>query len=201
MLNFGRNKKEETKAKKEKEQLLRKVMGKNSGRRVFGFKCNPSLPADLKLLSDKMNIPVFALAEHALELGLMDIKAATGDPEEYKELCQHIKEVHVAERTIEKIARYDEDVAADLRADMLYRFKIDKAVRQIVVGFVNRGMDPKYIPWYLDYGYRCSMAAMRNRPRPTPKDSKFTGNSATPQSENEETDADDRDSSDDHASQ
>lgn len=177
MLNFFNNNKTEAKQKQEKERLLRKVLGKESERRVFGFKCDPSLPADLKLKAGKLNVPEFALAEHALELGLRQIKEAASDPEESEELRLHLVEVHVAKRTGEKLARYDEEAADALRRDMMRRLNIDRTVRQVVEGFVKEGMAPRDIRGYILYGYMCLMAVTHHRPIPEPTEAMFGQNS------------------------
>jgi hypothetical protein len=155
------------------EKLVKKMLKKNTGRKVFGFPCSPDIPASLKLLADKINIQLFALAEHALELGTMQIKATMDDPEELELLRRHLAETHVELRTIEKVARYDEETAEDMKITRIRRFEEERAVRQIVINFARRGMNPKYIAGYLSYGYLCFVAYFNGQPMPKPQKRMF----------------------------
>ncbi len=142
-------------------------MGKDTKRRVFGFQCSPQIQSSLKSLSDQIHVPLFALTEHALQLAAMQLEEVNNNPEEREKLRRHITENHVEMNTIEKVARYDADAAEVLKLERIRRFKIDKAVRKIVVNFIGRGIDVKDIPWLIDYGMRCMIAVARGEPIPT----------------------------------
>jgi hypothetical protein len=165
---FGKKKVQE-KETRANEKLARKLLGRHTGRKVFGFPCSPDIPASLKLLADKINIQLFALAEHALELGTMQIKATMDDPEELELLRRHLAETHVELRTIEKVARYDEETAEDMKIARIRRFEEDRVVRQLVADFVRKGMKPKYMTGYLEYGYRCFVSYTNDQPMPKPQ--------------------------------
>jgi hypothetical protein len=75
---------------------------------------------------------------------------------------------------------YDEELAQELNEDRLHRFEIDNIVRQLVVDFARRGMNPKYMAYYLDYGYRCFMAFINNQPFPNPTRGRFHRKSQSP---------------------
>lgn len=155
---FGKKKRRENEDQK-KERLLKKAMGKGRGRRVFGFQCIPAIPASLKTQAEAMHVPLFALAEHALELGNITLKDAMNDPDEEEELRRHLIEFHVATRTFEKIARYDEDAANHLRMERLRRFNIDKAVRQLAIRFISHGLSADELQELILLGMRCKSAA------------------------------------------
>ena len=162
---FGKRKRKENEDQK-KERLLKKALGKGGGRRAFGFQCSPGIAASLKIQSEQIHVPLFALAEHALELGYIQIQDAANNPEEYELLRQHLVEVHVATRTFEKIARYDEDAASQLRMERLRRFNIDKAVRQLAIRFISHGLSADELQELILLGMRCKSAAAQGWPMP-----------------------------------
>jgi hypothetical protein len=163
---FGRkNKLKERDAAKAK--LAKKILGKDSGRRVFGFPCSPDIPAQLKLLADQLNVPLYALCEHALQLSANQVAKAVANPEEITLLRKHLTEIHIEARTIEKISSYDRDMGEQLERERLRRLGIEQAVRQIVVDFIRGGLRPQEISWCIDYGMRCRIAVAQGKPVPT----------------------------------
>jgi hypothetical protein len=151
-------KKAQEKEKREKKKMIRKVLGKDPGRRVFGFQCSPNIQASLKSLSDQMHIPLFALAEHALQLGTMQLVDANNNPDEREVLRRHLAEDHVAKRTIEKVARYDTEASNDLKIERIRRFDIDKSARQLVIKFMRWGHKPEELEDLIIFGHRCKLA-------------------------------------------
>ena len=147
-------------------RLVKKVLGKDSGRRVFGFECSPGIQAQLKILAGQLNIPLYALVEHALQLSAELITKMAENPEESTLLRKHLVEIHVEARTVEKISAYDQDMAERLDVERKRRFEIDRAAHQIVVNFMRRGLAPKDIPWFIDYGLRCKVAVAQGKPIP-----------------------------------
>jgi hypothetical protein len=107
---FGK-KETKDKEKKANERLVRKVLGKDSGRKTWGFPCPPDISARMKMLADQLQVPVYALTEHALQLSVGIIARMSENPEENQLVRQHILEVHVGRRTIEKISKHDNDMA------------------------------------------------------------------------------------------
>ena len=101
MFGFKKHKQEEP--IKANARLVKKILGKGPERRVFGFICSPSLQAQLKMLAGQLQVPIFALAEHALQLSAGQIAVMAENPEECALLRKHIIEIHVEARTIEKI--------------------------------------------------------------------------------------------------
>lgn len=150
------------------EKIAKKILGRDTGRHVFGFACSPDIHADIKMLAGELQIPIFALAEHCLQLAIGSINKANENAEERELLRKHLIEYHVDQRTIEKFNWYDEGLAKELNEERLERFEIDRVVHQLVIDFVRKGMNPRYMAYYLDYGYRCFMAFVNNRPFPKP---------------------------------
>lgn len=164
MFKIRKNKKETSNATN--TRLVKKILNKDPGRRVFGFPCSPDIPARLKLLASQLNVPNYALCEHAVQLSAGLIAKMAENPEESAILRKHIIEIHVEARTVEKISAYDQDMADRLDAERIRRLEIDKAVYQIVVNFVRRGLKPREIPWMIDYAMRCRVAVAQGKPIP-----------------------------------
>jgi hypothetical protein len=162
---FGK-KKNQNREMKAKERMVRKVLGKDSGRRVFGFPCSPNIKVSMKSLADQMHVWIYALSEHALQLGAMQIEAAMTDPEERELLRSHVTEVHQEMRTIEKVARYDEQAAEDMKMERIRRFSIEKATRQLVMKYCRLGVKPEELEDIIQFGYQCSLAIKRGWPCP-----------------------------------
>jgi hypothetical protein len=156
----------EEKDKKAKERQARKLLGRDTGRRVFGFKCAPDIPTTLKKEADGLHVPLFALAEHCLQLGAIQLQQALKDPEEREELRQHLVEDHVQKRTIEKISRYDQGAADWLADERRRRFGLDSSVRVIVARFGLR--DPHHVAEIIDLGLRTMHAVLNGAPPPPP---------------------------------
>ena len=88
------------------------------------------------------------------------------NPEERELLVNHLKEVHIGARSLEKISSYDKDMAEILDEERIKRFEIDRSVRDIVLKFVRGGIKPKEIPWLIEFGMRCKLAVARGKPIP-----------------------------------
>ena len=92
---FGNNKKKKREDLKAKEKLANKLLHGESGRRVFGFRCVPYIKVELMKLAGQLNVPLFVLSEHAIELGMIQIKESAATPEEREALLNHLTEVHI----------------------------------------------------------------------------------------------------------
>jgi hypothetical protein len=149
------------------EKLARKSRGNDSGRKTWGFPCSPDIKARMKMLADRLHVPLYALTEHAVQLSAGLIATIAEHPEECELLRQHILDDHVGRRMIEKISRYDQDMADILDEERHRRFQIDNAVRRIVLKFGRAGLTPREIEWYIGYGMRCRIAIGHGQPVPT----------------------------------
>jgi hypothetical protein len=163
---FGK-KKAKAKDNRSNERLVRKVLGKDTGRKVFGFPCSRDIPARLKAMADRLHVPLYALSEHCLQLGASQLAKTAENTEEAELLRQHISDIHVVKRTIEKISRYDEEMANVLDLEREQRFQFEKAVGQIVIKYYRAGIKTSEIGWAIDYGMRARVAAATGRPLPT----------------------------------
>jgi hypothetical protein len=117
---------------KKKEKLLRKALGKDTGRKVFGFQCSPKIWASMKELATKLNVPMFALLEHALQLGAIEITEAIVNPEEREILRTHIVDVHAGQRLVEKVANYDKEAAEWLDRQRQRQFETENVLRKLL---------------------------------------------------------------------
>jgi hypothetical protein len=117
-------------------------------------------------LAGKLNIPIYALAEHMLQLSAGLVAKLVDSPEDLEQLRRHIIEHHVDARAMEKIAEYDEEMAEILVVEIQKRSAEDNAVRQIVRNFSRIGLKPNEIAWAIDYGLRCRLAAATGKPIP-----------------------------------
>jgi hypothetical protein len=147
-------------------RLVKKILGKDPGRRVFGFECSPDIQAQIRVLAGKLQVPIYALVEHALQLSAGLIAKMEENSEESALLRKHIIEIHVEARTIEKISAYDQDMAQRLNEERIRRLEMEKAARQIVMNFIRAGLKPKDISWCIDYGMRCRVAVTQGKPIP-----------------------------------
>jgi hypothetical protein len=159
--------------KRAREKIAKRILGKDSGRRVFGFACDPDIHTQIKILAGELQVPMFALSEHLLQLSIGMISKAQENPEEREELRSHLVKIHVDKRTVEKFNWYDEELAKALNEKRLIQFEIARTVRQIVVDFARKGMNTRFMPWYLDYGYACYAASVNGRPLPKPSEARF----------------------------
>jgi hypothetical protein len=146
-------------------RLARKLMGKDSGRKVWGFPCSPDIPARMKVLAGRLNVPIYALTEHALQLTAPLMSKMADNAEECESLRTHILEDHVERRTIEKISQFDENVAHTLEVERAQRFETEKVIRHIVVHFLRKGMKPEDIVSCIDYGLRYMAEAIHSKPQ------------------------------------
>ena len=160
---FGRKKGE--KERKARERLAKKLLGRESGRPTFAFNCSSWIHASVNKIAGDIHAPIFSVAEHALDLGMIQIGEAMKDPEEREALRDHLMDVHVTDRTIEKIARYDKEAAEDLTTERLRRHRIDSAMRLLVVKF-SRWFRPEQLEELIDLGYRTKLAMAAGWPAP-----------------------------------
>jgi len=163
---FKINKAKQENSNPSNARLVKKILKKDPGRRVFGFGCSPDIQAQLKMLAGQLQVPIYALGEHALQLSAGLIAKMAENSEESALLRKHIIEIHVEARTVEKISVYDQDMAERLDAERIRRLEIDKAVHQIVVNFIRAGLKPREIPWLINYGMRCRVAVAQGKPIP-----------------------------------
>jgi hypothetical protein len=137
------------------------LQAKGSDRKIWGFPCSPDIPSRMKMLADRLQVPLYALAEHAFQLSAGVIMKMAEETEEREQLRRHILEYHVGRRTIEKIGRLDEEMADILDKERHHWLEMEAAVRQVMVRYIRTGLRPREIAWAIDYGLRCRVAVAR----------------------------------------
>ena len=162
---FGGKKDRKNKDRRARPTVQR--VKRDSGRKVFGFRCSPNIKATLVKDADALHVDIYALSEHCLQLGALQLQQARRDPEEEEELRRHLIEDHIERRTIEKVSRYDEDAGETLARERRRRFEIDKAAHVLVVQFARR-FDPDRIEEILDLGIRTKYAMINGAAPPPP---------------------------------
>ncbi|MDP2950231.1 MAG: hypothetical protein Q8P22_11915 [Chloroflexota bacterium] len=76
-------------------------------RTTFGFACDPGISAVVKLLARKLEVPIYPLAEHVLQLGLAQVLALQEDEEFKKALQQHLAHQHLLVPLLNEENEYD----------------------------------------------------------------------------------------------
>jgi len=162
---FGgkKDKKDNDKPKKRAAKRVRR----ESGRKLFAFRCSPPIKASLVKIHDALHVNLFALSEHCLQLGAIQLEEACRDPEEREELRQHLIEDHTERRTIEKVSAYDQEAGEMLARERRRRFEIDRAARILVAQFASR-FDLRKIEEIIDLGVRTKYAMIVNGAPPPP---------------------------------
>jgi len=137
-----------------------------SERKIWGFPCSPDIPARMKILADRLNVPLYALSEHAFQLSAGPITKMVEETEGSEQLRQHIQQHHVGRRTIEKIDRLDQEMADVLDQEMRHWLQVEATVRHIMLKYIRRGLSPREIDWAVDYEMRCRIAIACGEPVP-----------------------------------
>jgi hypothetical protein len=107
---FGKNKGKQKDSDAKNEKLVKRILGKDSSRPVFGFPCSRDISDRIRMLAGQLHVDIYALGQHALQLSAEVIGRIVEDPEGSELLRKHITEIHVDARTIEKIDAYDRDM-------------------------------------------------------------------------------------------
>jgi len=163
---FGLGRKKKNKSNKAEVKFAEKLLRKDFTRRVFGFLCSPYIKAKTKMLAEGLNVPLFSLIEHEVEIGNCLVEEMIEDPEERELLLRHLKEHHIDVRTIEKITQLDQEMGLRLDADRIRRVTEDRIAREIVVNYIRRGVRPEYLPRLIDLGLKW-LSFTRDFPKPS----------------------------------
>jgi hypothetical protein len=95
--------------------------GKKGGgrkkRQVFGFLCKPGLIVVTKSLASELEMPIYVIAEHALQLGGAQIYMNSQDEVLKKKLMIHLNQEHLIVPYIEGLTKYDKDIIDIIRHD------------------------------------------------------------------------------------
>jgi hypothetical protein len=116
---------------------------KKPGRKLFGFRCSPAIHMTAKVLAKKLHQDLRVVAEHSIQLGLMDVAAAMQDPEELEMLREHLNKEHVINHLVESVSRYDVEAAEYIRDGQARQYHKELAVRDLVELWARYGLDPR----------------------------------------------------------
>jgi len=112
---------------------------------VFGFKCSPKIHMGAKALAKELHVDLLVVAEHAMQLGLMDIAAAAKDPGELEMLRVHLTKEHVIEHLVESVSAYDAEAARYIREGQSLLHQKERALRDLVELWTRYKLDPGLI--------------------------------------------------------
>ena len=127
---------------------------KNDARKVFGFPCSPVIAGRIRMLADRFNVPIFAIAEHALEIACELLDLMLKDPQQSALLRRHVLEGHSAVRTIEKMDAYDQNMADIMQTEWQRRYRIETVAIRLVAKYLGRGVKPEDVEFYIEYGIK-----------------------------------------------
>jgi hypothetical protein len=109
---------------------------------VFGFRCSPKISLAAKKLAKELHMDLYIVAEHAMQLGLVDIAAAAKDPEELEMLRAHLNKEHVLEHLVESVSAYDAEAAEYIRDGQSLLHQKERGLRDLVELWTRYRLDP-----------------------------------------------------------
>ena len=108
---------------------------------LFAFWCSPSIHMAAKMLAKEVHEDMYIVAEHAMQLGLMDIAAAAKDPEELGILRAHLHQEHAMDHLVESVSAYDAEAAAYIREGQSLLYQREQVVRDLVEFCIRHKLD------------------------------------------------------------
>lgn len=146
MIKFGRNKrKRKVIEDDDNEKWDGQVARTERKKSMFAFLCSPSIHMDAKTLAKQLHTELYIVAEHAMQLGLMDIAEAMKDPEELEILRAHLHTEHVIDHLVESVSQYDAEAAQYIREGQSLIHQKERAVRDLVDLSVRYRLDPRLL--------------------------------------------------------
>ncbi|MFC2018686.1 hypothetical protein ACFLU4_01850 [Chloroflexota bacterium] len=77
------------------KKKLEKKFGKQIPRAQFNITCDCKIILALKKIAQCLEVPVYVITEHALQLGLREVDAIMDDEALSERLCRHLVEGHL----------------------------------------------------------------------------------------------------------
>jgi hypothetical protein len=149
------------------KKYVREVLGTERGATTFGFVCDLEIQAHLRQAANKMQVPLYGLSEEIFETSLEVINTLTNDPEQFQLLKDHIVEYHIAKRTIDKIGKFNAEMAEILKEEYQAKLTMEKTVKRIVERYIEYGQfKPSQVQRLLEFGFACMEAERRGRIKP-----------------------------------
>ena len=97
--------------KKYRRKLEKRFKKDEIKRAQLNFTCDVSLVARLKLLAMYLHSPFYPLAEHALELGISEIRVKIQDGALTEALQRHLLKEHLSVKDLSRVERHISDQA------------------------------------------------------------------------------------------
>ena len=79
------------------KRKLEKRFGQDISRKQLNFACDERLILLLKILAKELEVPIYTLAEHLLQLGGSEVAILMEDEELRNQLCHHLAKHHLSE--------------------------------------------------------------------------------------------------------
>jgi len=130
---------------------------------VFGFRCSPRIHMAAKMLAKELNVDLYVVAEHAIQLGLMDITTAAKDPGELEMLRVHLNKEHVIEHLVESVSAYDAKAAEYIRNGQSLLHQKEQVVRDLVELCIGYKLDPRWLREIVLHALKRRAAFMHSR--------------------------------------
>jgi len=153
---------------------------KKPDRRLFAFRCSPAIKMTAKVLAKKLHVDLYVMAEHAFQLGLMDIVAAMQDPGETEMLREHLNEEHAINHLVESVSKYDMEAAEYIRDGQARRYHKEQAVRDLVELWARYGLDPRLMKEIILHELERISAIRRSRAAQNHYSARNTGSRQNP---------------------
>jgi hypothetical protein len=77
------------------KKKLEKQFIKQNGRDQWNFACDKRISIAIKMLAKELEIPIYPLCEHILQLGMSEVVIATENENLKEELCRHLVQSHL----------------------------------------------------------------------------------------------------------
>jgi len=107
---------------------------KRRERKVFGFLCDPELALGVKFIAAGLQVPIYTVTEHLLQLGMAQMHPNLEDEVSKKELQEHLINQHLLASALSEDNEYDRAAAANARkAEKKRRARFDAAVKLVRV--------------------------------------------------------------------
>lgn len=162
-IQIGKN----NKRKDVNKKYVRRVLGTDRGATTFGFVCDLEIQGHLRQAASKMQVPYYGLAEDLLETALEVVNDLIKDPERLQMFKDHIVDHHIAKRTIDKVGKFNAEMAEILKDEYQHKLFLEKAVKRIVERYIEyRQFKPSEVERLLHFGFACMEAERRGQAKP-----------------------------------
>ena len=120
------------------KRRLEKKFAKKIARKQLNFACDERIILGLKMMASSLEVPIYPIAEHLLQLGAAEVLISMKDEALRERLCRHLVEDHLltpitkpeSEPTLQRALRL-EDVVRLL--ELLETKSSPEAVRETIV--------------------------------------------------------------------